>query len=226
MSLCYGYKNNFTEAKNFVKQGFSVCVKNCSDRFLLHAQFSLGIISFEQRNFHEAETQFLKSYALAKKLNNERFQLDNIVYLLRIYISRNQMKEAENYLAEAESLITLGTPYSPEMIDIYSQLFSLYSRSGNLEKVAFYQNKYIALRDSIYNDALTTNLMKLEAEHLEKENKARIDSQNKILELNEEVIFRQKFLNIFIGVIAILLVALAILLVKSNRAETKSESTS
>jgi tetratricopeptide (TPR) repeat protein len=217
ISLCYAYKNNFKAAREFVAQGIASCSKNCSESLLKFAQFSSGIISYREQRFDEAEASFLKSYSLAIKLSDPRFQLDNIIYLLKIYISRNQIKLAESYLDKAQALITSGTPYNLEVIKVYSQLIALYAKSRNFERVAFYQDKYIALKDSIYTETLTTNLMKVEAEHLEKENKAKIDSQNKILTLNIEVIARQKFLNVFIGIIAILLVALAIILIKNNK---------
>jgi len=217
ISLCYAYKNNFYEAQNFVQQGFSLCDKNCSKVFLLTARFCLGVISFGLKNFLDAEIQFLKSYAIAKELDDERFQLDNVVYLSKIYIQRNQLVLAESYLREAEKLIASGTPYNLELIKVYNSLFKLYTKSSNFQKVALYQQKYIQLKDSIYSEELTRNLMKIEAEYLERENNAKIEAQNKILALNDEVIFRQRFLNAFIGIIAVLLVILAIVLIKNNR---------
>ena len=59
--------------------------------------------------------------------------------------------------------------------------------------------------------------MRVESEYLERENKALIVSQAKILSLNDEVIFRQRFINAFVGIIALLLVALSYVLIRSNR---------
>lgn len=217
ISLCYGYKNNFIEAKNFIDQAFEVCGKNCSKYLQLQARFSLGIISLGSKDFLDAETQFLESYALAKMINNERLQFDNIVYLSQIYIRRNELVLAERYLSDAERLIASGTPYNLELIKVYNGLFKLYAKSGNFEKVARYQQKYIQLKDSIYSEELTRNLTKVEAEYLERENKAKIDAQSKILALDEKVIVRQRFLNLFIGIVAVLLIVLAFVLVRSNR---------
>ena len=62
-------------------------------------------------------------------------------------------------------------------------VLAILAKSKNFKKVEFYQSKYITLKDSIYNKELTTNLMKIEAEHLEKENKEKIEFQNRILAL-------------------------------------------
>ena len=129
---------------------------------------------------------------------------------------RNQISLAEKALKENEGLIQSSLDYNDTIIELYIQLYKLFSKANNFEKVAFYQAKYISLKDSIYSKERTANLMKIEAEHLEKENKAKIESQAKILALNEEVILRQKYLNVVIGLVALLLVALATVLVKIN----------
>ena len=129
---------------------------------------------------------------------------------------RNQISLAENALKENEELIQSSLDYNDAIIELYTQLYKLFSKAKNFEKVAFYQAKYISLKDSIYSKERTTNLMKIEAEYLEKENKAKIESQAKILALNEEVILRQRYLNVVIGLVALLLVALATVLVKIN----------
>ena len=169
------------EAKDLVDKAFKICGKDCTKFFLINARYSLGVISFGLRNFSDAEAQFLQSYSLAKELGDERFQLDNIVYLSQIYINTRKMILAEKYLKIAEELIDAGAPYNLELIKVYNGLFTFYRTSGDYEKVAWYQGKYIQLKDSIYSEELTSNLMKVEAEYLERENKAMIASQAKIL---------------------------------------------
>ena len=83
--------------------------------------------------------------------------------------------------------------------------------------MSFYQNKYISLKDSVFNDEVTKNLMTAEAEYQERENRSRIESQNKILALNEEVMYRQKIVNACFGAIAFLVIIISVILAKSNK---------
>ena len=83
--------------------------------------------------------------------------------------------------------------------------------------MAHYQNKYIQLKDSIYSEELTRNLMRVESEYLERENKAKIDAQAQILALNEEIIFSQRILNSFTGIIVVLLASITFILIRNNR---------
>ncbi len=58
--------------------------------------------------------------------------------------------------------------------------------------------------------------MRVEAEYMAHENRARIDAQNNILSTEYGIIARQRFLNIFIGIIAALLVIITFILIRTN----------
>src|SRR5688572_19806781 len=217
IGLCYAYNKRFLEASNYIEEGLVKCGKNCSNYLLMQASLGYGIIFFYENEFSKAEQQFLKSYTLSKNVGDERFQLENTIWLSEIYIRNNQISKAEKYLKEAESIIGTNSPFNFELIRIYAQFFKLYQKSGDFEKIALYQNKYISLKDSVFNEALTKNLMKAEAEYQERENRSRIESQNKILALNKEVIYRQKIANASVGAIAVLVIILSVILAKNNR---------
>ncbi len=217
IGLCYAYNNRFSEASKYIAEGFVKCGKDCSDNLLVQGSLGYGIIFFYEKEFSKAEQQFLKSYALSKKVSDERFQLENTIWLSEIYILNNQFSLAEKYLKEAEAIIGKNSPFNLELIRIYAQLFKLYQKNRDFEKIALYQNKYISLKDSVFNEELTKNLTKAEVEYQEKENRTRIESQNKILALNEEVMYRQKIANASVGAIAFLVIILSVILAKNNQ---------
>lgn len=218
ISLCHAQMNNLSVAKRFADSTLTYCLrKQCKDDARVDAYFCLGMVYFLQKKLREAESSFLRSYHLARQLKNVRYQLDNINYLSEIYILRKDMGKATFYLKAAEKLIAQGEPFNLEMIKVYKRFSQVYDNTGDFEKALRYQKKYNQLKDSIYNDELTTNLMKLEAEHLEKQNQARIAAQNEILELKDTAIKRQILLNILIGVVAVMAVSLTIILFRSNR---------
>jgi tetratricopeptide (TPR) repeat protein len=213
VSLCYAYTKDFLNAKLFADSTLAFCNrKQCKDDIRVDAYFSLGIIHFGLGKLNEAEGHFLRSYRLAGYLRNVRYQLDNIDFLSQISISRNQMSMATQYLKVAEKLISQSEPYNLEMIKIYAQFSQMYSKIGDYKNAAFYQQKYIQLKDSVYNEELTTNLMKIEADYLDRENKAKIEAQEQILSLKEEIINRQKTLNIIVSILIILVASFSILL--------------
>lgn len=217
IALSYAYKNDLENAKHYIGLAIEECAGECSPRLKVASTFCLGIIHFNSNNFHEAEMQFLKSYRFAEDKKNTRYQFDNVDYLTQISIRRNKFYQAIEYLKEAEKLIKEGVPYNLEVIKIYAQFLKVYSLTKNYKEAAYYQQKYIQLKDSIYSEELTANLMKVEAEYQERENKAKITSQNYLLVLKEQVIANQNLLNVAVFSMVIVLVVLAVILFRSNR---------
>lgn len=221
ISLCYAQMRDLTQAQIYIDRAVSMCKNNCSKTLLMYASHCRGIITFHESNLLKAESEFLKTYKLSANMNDKRYSLNSIAFLLRIYTEWNRIPVAEKYLNKADAIVSTGAPYPAELRDIYYQAIKLFRNIKSFEKMSLYQDRYIALRDSVFGDELTTNLMKIEAEHLEKENLAKIESQNKILTLNAEIISTHKLLNIFVGIVALLLIVLIIVLVKSNRLKQK-----
>ena len=221
ISLCLAHKGKFAEARALVAEVFSDCVKDCSEDTFQLLFNSLGVIAFLEGNYADAERDFQKSYELSKKTKNASLSLENLAFLVKIDTHFSGRNNTEKYLKEIDNLVSQGIRVNHQIILAYLEVIAIYEGSKDFEKLAYYQKKYISLRDSVFNQRLTTNLMKIEAEYLEKENKAKIESQNKILALNEEVIFRQKYLNLFIALFALLLIVLTTVLFKSNRQKQK-----
>jgi tetratricopeptide (TPR) repeat protein len=221
IALSSALQERLTEAEEYVNRTFSACKGNCSSEISGYIHYVKGIVSYKRSDFIKAEAEFSKSKSLNKIFPNNKLTLSNLSYLLSISIRTNQQAKVEELLKEVENLIASGIPYNFEILDVYPQLCSYYLKEKNYIKAAFTQNQYIKLRDSLYSDELTTNLMKIEAGYIEKENLAEIESQNKILSLNEEVIRTHKFLNIFIGIVALMFLTLIVVLIKSNRLKQK-----
>lgn len=139
-------------------------------------------------------------------------QLDNIDYLSQIYTSQNRIKSAEMYLKMAEKLIGQNGSFSLERIRIYSQFAQLYFKVKNYERASYYLMNYSQLKDSVYNEDMTINLMQAEAQFLERENAIKISSQNELIMLKEEVIRWQKTLNIVLVLLSLLFLVLVVLL--------------
>lgn len=222
ISLCLAFNGDYVNARELTNKVFSSCGTKCSEDILQSLFNNLGIIDFGERNYAEAERNFLKSYELNKKMKETGLALSNLGYLVKINTQLNKPQVAEHYLNDISTLISEGAPYNYQMIFAYLELISMYEKLNNFKKIAYYQKKYITLKDSVFDQQLTTNLMKIEADHLEEKNKARIESQNKILALNEEIILRQKYLSIVIAIVALLLVALAIVLIRNIKQKQKA----
>lgn len=217
ISLVYVYKGQLDLADAFLKRAFDLCGNNCSKKFLTSAYYNLGMISMGRGDLDKARSKFLESYSLAKEIDNTRFEIDNMVNLLQLARKKGSVNMEKDLISEAEALLAESMKYPVSLIDLYSELFQTYGMLQNLEKKSFYQSKYIQLEDSVFSTGLTKNLMKVEAEYMERENKAKLEAQGKILALTNDIIERQRTINVVIGIVAVLSAGFVILLVETVR---------
>lgn len=195
MGLAYAYLKKFDDALRHIDLGLEMCGADCPDRRRMEAFFAKGVVHMGLGELFRSENYFLQSYLLSKQLGNVRFQLDNIDYLSQIYRKWNRLREAASYLHLGEALVVDYPAFMLENVKLYLQLSDLYRSLRKFERASDYQLKYAQLRDSLFSEELTNNLMRIEAENLERDNLRKIESQKQILALNEHIIDRQKTIN-------------------------------
>ncbi len=213
LGLCYNQLKQYTEAERYIRRGLDVCKDNCRDALRISGLFALGVSAFGQSDYERALGHFLESYDISVATNYSRFQAENLVYLGKIYIKQNKFEDASEALKKAEHLAS-ALAYNELLIDAYRQLSSLYNMTDDFRSAAEYQNKYILLKDSTYSEHLIDNIAKIQTKYAERENLATIAAKN-------EVIQRQRALNIAIVIIAILAALLVFVLYRSNRVKKK-----
>ena len=106
-----------------------------------------------------------------------------------------RFSDAASYLHIGERVILDYPSFQLENVKLYSRLSQLYRTLRNFGRASDYQLKHAQIRDSVYSEDLTNNLMRIEANHLEQENLRKIESQNEILALNQRIINRQNWIN-------------------------------
>jgi tetratricopeptide (TPR) repeat protein len=217
MSLGYAYLGQLYKADSIINVFRRSCGNNCPPSDLINIEFCRGVVELSRLDTANAKVHFLESYKRAKDFNHQRLELDNIVYLSQICLGTNKISEAAHYLSEAEELIKTGIPYNMELMKIYKEFARLYDRKGDYPRVAEFQRRYIAFRDSTQNEEMTIGLMQIEAKHIEEAKNAEIETQSKMLELNKEIILRQKIATIFAFSTVALLAGVVVLLIRSIR---------
>lgn len=200
--------HNYDEAIGFINQGFSVCDSTCADDVVVEGEFGLGVAYFGKKEIDIAEKHFTKSFHLAENTNYKRFQAENLVYLAKIAIQRNDTENARRFLNQSE-IVADSSGYNQLRIDTYRQFYILYNQIKDYENASIYQNRYITLKDSLIGEDLVKNIAKIQTNFEERENLNTI-------KLREEDLSRQRNLNIAIGLIAVLAGLLVFVLYRSN----------
>jgi hypothetical protein len=217
LSLCHFQLNEHKRASEFLRESVIICGAGCPTQSMTHIKYASGCIAFGMKQFDKAQAEFISSYNFAKSNGDSRMQLDNICLLVDILIKENQIKDAMHYLNEGEKLVDQGVSFHLEMIKLYARFSQVYISVRDFENASIYQSKYIALKDSIYNEGLTTSLMKIESHFLERENEQKLAEQAEIMILKEQIIGRQYLLNVVTGLLAMTCILFVAFLFKNYR---------
>ncbi len=217
ISLCHAYLNEFEKAKHYLTLSEKICGDDCPPAARLHLSYASGSILFGRNALNEAEREYRISLEISDQLQDHRMFLDNIYMLARIHAKRNEFQRAGAYLDQAQKLISQSIPFNMEMIKVYGQLGELYLRIEDYERAAFYQSHYIVLRDSIYNETVTTSLMEVESEYRQKANLSKIEAQTAIIANRDKTIGRQQALTTVVGLLCIMTAVTLAVIFRSYR---------
>lgn len=196
LALSYAHLGNFERARWFAETSLRECRLQSDEpsmmNVMMNSHYALGVIKLGQGMRDQAEKHFNTSYDLAVNLNDSRFQLDNICLLADIYLQQHDVRKAEDLLLTGDSIIRRGICFNLEKIKVYSRLSDVYLTMRDFRRKSEYQGKYISLKDSVYNEELTTRLMRAEAELLGRENEAKLSAQAEVIALKEQIIERKE----------------------------------
>ena len=222
IGLSYNYLGNYSEGKKYFEKALSVCVDDCSYLIKLESQHGLGVsYFFGTANYTESLIHFQRSFEVAKKIDNARFQAENLIYMARIHTKNGDYAMASKMLLESERLSS-AKGYNLLLIETYIHFSKLYNEVNDFKNEALYQAKYISLKDSIYNDDLIKNLTSVQSEYEERENLKTIAEKDEVLKLKEEVISRQRQQYIFVIAITLLILSLAVALMWAGKLQRKA----
>ena len=209
IGICQNQMKQYELAKSYIKDGLAFCNTDCNAQILIEGSFGLGFSYFQTSEFATARTHFLKSYELAKSESNPRFQLENLVYLIRIENQLRNLAQAGDYLAEAEA-ISVGSEYVILRQEVLKEYAIYYNQKGDFESASKYQKLYIESTEKVFNEKLIEAVSKIETDFDQRENMRTIREKELALDQSRK-------LNFAIAGLFLLAGALAVVMFRSNR---------
>jgi tetratricopeptide (TPR) repeat protein len=221
MALCYNQLRRYKEGEEFLKRGLQVCKNDCNTELLMQAEIGMGVASYQQGRIEEAIHHFESSLLIARQRNDKKFQIENLLNLANVNVTRGHLNVALSILGEAEKIAKDGG-YSTLLVDIYRLTASIYSTKDNYDNASIYQSRYIRLKDSIYTSDLIKNLSKAQTNITDRESIKTLNSKDETLGSKLELIKGQRIQFILVLAIILLSLSLSILLFRVNRKQAQA----
>lgn len=213
MAQCQAALNKFAEAMTLANEGLATCSNDCSEAIKSEGNFALGLAFFGLHKISEALPHFESAYKFSKNSGDDLFRAESLIYLAKISALNNNREQAIVYLVEAEK--AAENNYE-SLLSVYKEFINVY-KDKEIDKLIHYQRLFIDLKEGIYTSELTDNLARVEADYKERWNTAMINHQQRVIELNEELIQKQNIATIAIVAIIILFLFFIVILYRNNQ---------
>lgn len=205
MGEVYSLKGNNEEAIRYFQEALPI---NENTQDYAHTLKMLGVEEYKIGNKKKAIDYLNRSYEHAASSNLTLDQVQTLMALGDVYQGSNISLALKSY-KEAESL-ALGMETNEELRDIYKGMAVVYQTAGNFKNAFEYQNKYLRLKDSIFNIKTDDKIRGLQFDfELEKKQDeiGLLEIKGEISELQVE---RQKYIIYGVGLGLLLVFVLAI----------------
>lgn len=151
---------------------------------------NLGIVYLNQDNLAQALAVFQKSEVICRINKDKSGIILALINIGEVYTTLGKYKQAENYLLNALEEAK-GFGQSRHLEAIYTRLVAVNYDRKDYKQAFDYQNSYIALKDSIYNEVEAKSLENLE-EKYQQERKVFQDSLDFVLKSNALMLSQEK----------------------------------
>ncbi|MBS1682068.1 MAG: tetratricopeptide repeat-containing sensor histidine kinase [Bacteroidetes bacterium] len=213
IGLAYLDEGKPTEAHPFFNEAEQVAraTNNSVDESTTYC--GLGRVAMEAGLFVEAKDYLHRSLKIRKRLNETAGMAEVYFYLGTLFKKAGATDSTLFYFRLSQKLA--ASSHSPDIqIMSYQAIASLFQHLNNYDSAYFYQSKFIALRDSLFNESMLRSMNNVQLQMKDQE------ASIKLQEKDREISFR-KMIAYFIGAFALVIMLAAVGFYRSRNRERK-----
>lgn len=212
LGLVYEYQKNYKKALEYYTKSITIDESIHNQKGIAGTLDNMGNIYYMQGDFASALINYNKAVVIYKQLNSLQDLVLNIGNIGAVYMEQKKYKEAEKNLLEALHFSdSLGLIYFQK--DNHTNLSQLYELTNQPAKALLHYKASIAARDSIFNEANTKKLVRVEMNfEFEKKQALEKAEQDKKDAIANEKAQKQLLIRNFLllGLLLVLILALVI----------------
>lgn len=193
----------YEQALSYLRQADEMIQSNGNRRDYAVCLNDIGKVYFNQKIFQEALTFYLHALEIFKLMDNKGDNIVTLCNLGEVYNAKTEHLKAITYYQQA---VQQAEAYRrlPDLQKAYRGLADTYSALQNFEQAFDYQNKYIALKDSIFTLESQQKMVSLQVA---------AENEKREAVLNAQFAKEKQNRVIFIGLISVLFVISVLTLV-------------
>lgn len=192
-------KKNYTEALNYFNQALALDQEIESLWGMAYDFEAIGEIHRLRENYSEALLVHLEALEIRKKLPQKRELSESHSHVGSDYFKLRNYQKAQLHLEEAIQLAeTIGAKSAAQMA--YEQMSLVYAASGDYKNALLLKDKYISVKDSLFNETKSKQLQELQVKFDSEKKQVAITTLQKDAEIKDLLLERQRTIrNVIIG---------------------------
>lgn len=206
-------KNSYDSALNYLREALQLAVENSDSVLKTKVLGNIGKIIYTQANYDSAYTLFKFDYRFSLYDSGFNEAANASQWMAKTNLARGNKATALAEAKEALQLLRLW-PNDQYLRDTYYTLNEIYRSMGMYDSAFFYNDRYMALNDSLEKEVATSSLEISKARLTSEESRYRIQKVNKE---------KQKELMIRNGLMAAIVAVSIIIFLIINRGRLKNK---
>ncbi|MEQ8303672.1 MAG: tetratricopeptide repeat-containing sensor histidine kinase [Cyclobacteriaceae bacterium] len=210
IALVYNDQGRFEEALTLLTEVEQKYTGEFDDFQLSDLYDDIAYAHYNTNNIDVSLIYYQKAIQNGRASGNRRAVANSLHHFGLFSMTKGDYLLAEDQLKEA---LQIAEELKLKRLkrELYSTFQNLYNVQGDLDKVIEYQNKYMAIKDSIFNEQMANNLKEIQLDAQRKQSEV-------IIQQKDVEIKRVRLITGLVGVIALLMIVLSFLIYRNYRA--------
>jgi len=210
IALCYSNLNNLDSALLFQRQVISHGYL-LDSTFQAECYINIGSTLNKMHKWDEAQKFLIEGNQLHTQLNNEYGILISNLEIGKLYIQTKEIDKALSFLEKAYT--TAEKLKIPSQIkESANSLADVYSIKGDYKKAALYYKAVTEIMQQIHTEENTKAINELSTKYESEKKEQKIQLLTKDKQIKEEEIEKERYVKMFIAVVASLFLIISIIL--------------
>lgn len=192
----YKEQKNFSKALLYFNEALKLKLELGDKKYLASAYLNVGEVQMMLKDFVNAESSLKKSLKYSHDSNDKELEITSCFLLGELFINTNNFLEAEIYLLKAKKQVELIGALDLHK-EVLLRLKDFYAAQNNGKQALAYYDKYISIKDSIFNTENMQHMQEMETRYQTREKEQQIEVLNIEKEAKEQ---ESKYMKIILAV--------------------------
>ncbi|MBL7920910.1 MAG: tetratricopeptide repeat protein [Bacteroidia bacterium] len=223
VGLAFSNLRMFDSALFYQKKSVAIIEQLNEPGFLAESYINLGSTLLNLKLYKEAELFIKKAYDINTTIGDEYGEQLSNLYIGKLYLQTNKANEALPYFQKAFA-ISKKLKIPSQMLEAAKNLMDTYDNLGDYKNSVLYSRATIEIMEQLAEEENIRTINELSAKYEAEKKQQQIQFLIQDKELKENKIQKDRYVKLFIGIVAALLLLLSVIFIYRFREKKKDNN--